>query len=111
MLKVTGCLLGETGNGMQGVKEGTGAEGVRYMKEMWLMFIPQEEKKQTKTKIDIRPTLVGSNGPFLSYRHTLKQLLQCSHTCFTYTKFTVTELTTASYESRKKIYFTYQSLK
>lgn len=39
---------GEAGNGMQGVKEGTEAEGMRYMKEMWLMFIPQEEKdKQT----------------------------------------------------------------
>lgn len=33
---------------MQGVKEGTEAEGVRYMKEMWLIFIPQEEKGKEK---------------------------------------------------------------
>lgn len=50
MLKVTGCLLGETGNGMQGVKEGTGAEGVRYIKEMGLIFVPQEEKSKQKLK-------------------------------------------------------------
>lgn len=41
---------GETGNGMQGVKEGTGAEGVRYIKEMWLIFVPQEEKSKQKLK-------------------------------------------------------------
>lgn len=41
---------GETGNGMQGVKEGTEADGVRYMKEMWLMFVPQEEKSKQKLK-------------------------------------------------------------
>lgn len=34
VLKFTGCLLGKAGNGMRRVKEGTQAEGLRYMKEM-----------------------------------------------------------------------------
>lgn len=38
---------------MQGVKEGTEAEGVRYMKEMWLMFIPQEEKSKQKLNLTL----------------------------------------------------------
>ena len=41
---------GETGNNMQGVEEVTEDEEVRYMKEMWLMFIPQEEKDKQKLK-------------------------------------------------------------
>lgn len=35
---------------MQGVEEVTEDEEVRYMKEMWLMFIPQEEKDKQKLK-------------------------------------------------------------
>lgn len=30
---------GEAGSSMQGVKEGTEAEGLRYTKEMWLLYV------------------------------------------------------------------------
>lgn len=34
-----GESAGEAGSSMQGVKEGTEAEGLRYTKEMWPMYV------------------------------------------------------------------------
>lgn len=95
VLKFTGCLLGKAGNGMRGVKEGTQAEGLSYMKEMADVCV-----QTPRSTLDGFWFCVNAGQPItLSTRHTLKQSLKCIQKEFLNVA-TITELIDESYKNR-----------